>query len=85
MIQLLSKLRFLSQQEEKTIKVIGSLEPDCQIALECWGICLQKVLVKNGPWGSFILKAAGQEIALSPMLAEQLQVIDLETIAVQVA
>lgn len=61
-------------KKETLIKVLGSSEPELQLSLDRWGINLQKVYAKSGPWGSFILKAAGQEIALGPVFAEQLKV-----------
>jgi hypothetical protein len=56
------------------VTVLGASEPDLQLYLDRWGLSSTKVFAKMGPWGSFILKANQQEIALGPALAQKLQV-----------
>jgi hypothetical protein len=63
-----------SLQKETLITVLGSSEPELQLFLDRWGIGLQKVWAKLGPWGSFIIKTPSQQIALGPAFAQQLEV-----------
>ncbi len=60
--------------ENLKVQILKSDEPNLQNNLYRWGMALKEVLVKNGPWGSFILYSNEQEIAVSPLLAKDLKV-----------
>lgn len=63
-----------SLKKECRLKVLQASEPDLQMFLDRLGITLKEVMVKSGPWGSFILTFEQQEIALGPSFAQSLQV-----------
>jgi hypothetical protein len=63
-----------SLKKECSVTILEATEPELQMFLNRWGICSRTASVKKGPWGSFILKCNGQEIALGPAIAHQLQV-----------
>ncbi len=69
----LSSLR-KSLRRECSVTITEITEPELQMYLDRWGISSGKVNVRCGPWGSFILRSNHQEVALSPVLARQLQV-----------
>jgi hypothetical protein len=62
-------------KEPKEFTILDSLDADLQMNLERWGLIGQRVLIKKGPWSSFIVCFRSEEFAIGPVLAKHLNVI----------
>ncbi|MDX1920483.1 MAG: ferrous iron transport protein A [Candidatus Caenarcaniphilales bacterium] len=58
--------------KECFLTIIGTDDEELQMHLDRWGICFGKVLVRKGPWGSYILSYKNEEFAIGPALAKKL-------------